>query len=374
MASELEQSTAKKDPKSIEKEKEKIEPKNLIKTIKENEKEKEHLDLSDSNNKNNEIIFININNSRDNVKNSLRNIKKINNENAKDIRLNSSLKRESKELILYGNNPKAIDKKFFMTDKKLLDLEEFTKDKFIEIKNQIEKLKVINPENTQQKTSKSNMLSFNSYRDKGAILPNNTKNEINNTNINNTSFTNHIQNKLTYLNQKINENKSARKNLENKKKKFDLTCHNFRKNKFYNFEQINQKILNSSCKKIKTYSNDEKEKEKEKEKNLVSPRAKEYIKNQFIRNDINALEHKKSENNIYYEKKKRETIDTIKIKNNESKRQKNRNISSGNIYLTQKNGESFSFNEADIKLVYLNKFVNNKLPYAPNEAFLGEMK
>ena len=350
MASELEQSTAKKDYKpSI---KEKIEPKNLNKEVKE---EKENLDTSNSNK----------NNKKDNIKNTIR--------NSKDIKSNSSLKKESNELILYGNNPKAIDKKFFMTDKKLLDLEEFTKDKFMEIKSQIEKLKVVNPDVNQNKLGKSNALSFNSYRDKGTIFSNNTKNEGSNTT--NSSFTKNVSNKLKFLNQKINENKSARKKLENNKKEFDLTCHNFRKNKFYNFEQISQKIFNSSCKKIKTYSNDEKEKEKEKEKNLVSPRAKEYIKNKIVsRNDINAFDPKKSENNFFYEKKKWETIDNIKVKNNDSKRQKNRNISSGNIYLTQKNGECVSFNEADIKLVYLNKFVNNKLPYAPGETFLGEKK
>ena len=350
MASELEQSTAKKDYKpSI---KEKIEPKNLNKEVKE---EKENLDTSNSNK----------NNKKDNIKNTIR--------NSKDIKSNSSLKKESNELILYGNNPKAIDKKFFMTDKKLLDLEEFTKDKFMEIKSQIEKLKVVNPDVNQNKLGKSNALSFNSYRDKGTIFSNNTKNEGSNTT--NSSFTKNVSNKLKFLNQKINENKSARKKLENNKKEFDLTCHNFRKNKFYNFEQISQKIFNSSCKKIKTYSNDEKEKEKEKEKNLVSPRAKEYIKNKIVsRNDINAFDPKKSENNFFYEKKKWETIDNIKVKNNDSKRQKNRNISSGNIYLTKKNGECVSFNEADIKLVYLNKFVNNKLPYAPGETFLGEKK
>ena len=348
MASELEQSTAKKDYKPSVKEK--IEPKNLNKEVKE---EKENIDTSISNK----------NNKKDNTKNTLR--------NSKDIKSNSSFKKESNELILYGNNPKAIDKKFFMTDKKLLDLEEFTKDKFMEIKSQIEKLKVVNPDVNQNKLGKSNALSFNSYRDKGTMFSNKTKNEGSNTT--NSSFTKNVSNKLKFLNQKINENKSARKKLENNKKEFDLTCHNFRKNKFYNFEQISQKIFNSSCKKIKTYSNDEKEKEKE--KNLVSPRAKEYIKNKIVsRNDINAFDPKKTENNFFYEKKKWETIDNIKIKNNESKRQKNRNISSGNIYLTQKNGESVSFNEADIKLVYLNKFVNNKLPYAPGETFLGEKK
>ena len=348
MASELEQSTAKKDYKPSVKEK--IEPKNLNKEVKE---EKENIDTSISNK----------NNKKDNTKNTLR--------NSKDIKSNSSFKKESNELILYGNNPKAIDKKFFMTDKKLLDLEEFAKDKFMEIKSQIEKLKVVNPDVNQNKLGKSNALSFNSYRDKGTMFPNKTKNEGSNTT--NSSFTKNVSNKLKFLNQKINENKSARKKLENNKKEFDLTCHNFRKNKFYNFEQISQKIFNSSCKKIKTYSNDEKEKEKE--KNLVSPRAKEYIKNKIVsRNDINAFDPKKTENNFFYEKKKWETIDKIKVKNNESKRQKNRNISSGNIYLTQKNGESVSFNEADIKLVYLNKFVNNKLPYAPGETFLGEKK
>ena len=114
--------------------------------------------------------------------------------------------------------------------------------------------------------------------------------------------------------------------------------------------------------------------QKEKEKN--TPRVKEYAKaNKIVsRNDIRTLEQKNSDNTTFYEKKKWETIDSMRLKNNESRRQKNRNISSGNIYLTQKNGESISFNEADIKLVYLNKFVNKKLPYAPNNAILLEKK
>ena len=355
MSPELEQSTTKKDYKSLDKKKEKIEPVNLNKTIKEeNEKEKKNLDSSYANNSNNK---------KDIYKNNLRNSRKFNNESDKSFKSFSSLNKEKNELILYGNNPKAIDKKFFMTDKKLLDLEEFTKDKFIEIKNQIEKLKEIKPDNNQQKTIKSNISTYNSYREKGNSLINNAKNE------NNTSFTNNMSNKLKFLNQKINENKSERKNLENKQKAFDLTCQNFKKSKFYNLEQVNQKIFNSSCKKIKTNSNDEKE------KNLVSPKTKQFVKNRLIsRNDLSVLEHKKSDNNIFFEKKKWETIDNAKIKNNENKKQKNRNISSGNIYLTQKNGENVSFNEADIKLVYWNKFVNNKLPYAPNEAFIGEKK
>ena len=61
-------------------------------------------------------------------------------------------------------------------------------------------------------------------------------------------------------------------------------------------------------------------------------------------------------------------IDKIKV--NELKNKiKYRNNSSSNIYLTQKK-ESSSFNETDIKLVYLNKFLN--LPYAPIEAFSYE--
>ena len=134
----------------------------------------------------------------------------------------------------------------------------------------------------------------------------------------------------------------------------------------YNLDQIGQKIFNLSCKKIKTHSNDEKD------KNMISPRGKDYIKNKIVsRNDINTFEQKKTDNNNFYEKKKWETIDNFK-KINENKKQNNRNINSGNIYLTQKNGESTSFIETDIKLVYLNKFVNNKLPYAPSESFFGE--
>ena len=107
---------------------------------------------------------------------------------------------------------------------------------------------------------------------------------------------------------------------------------------------------------------------------MMSPRAKEYITKTYLsRNDINALEQKKSENNFFNEGKKWETIDNIKIKNIDNKKQKNKNSISGNIYLTQKNGDNNnSINENDIKLVYLNKFVNNKLPFAPSDTFLGE--
>ena len=127
-------------------------------------------------------------------------------------------------------------------------------------------------------------------------------------------------------------------------------------------------------KKIKEKSNEQKEKEKE--KNISSPNIKEYIKkNKMIsRNDMRSFEQRNSSDNTFCGKKKWETIDSIRYKNNDYKRQSSRNISTGNIYLTQKKVESISFNEADIKLVYLNKFVNKKLPYTPNEAFPGEKK
>ena len=363
LASELEQSTAKKDIyiTNTKETQDKIEPKNLTKT---NYDTKDNLISSNSiNNCNaNKNIIGNTNNNR--------NIHNLQNE-IKSASIMSN--KEKNELILYGNSPKAIDKKFFMTDKKLLDLEEYTKDKLTEIINQIDKIKMNNMENSnnngvQLKTNKSsNILSFNSYKDKASSLSNNTLN-IKNEKKTNSSFMNNISNKIKYLSQKINENKSARKNYENYKKDLDLNSHNFKKRKFYNLEHINQKIINSSCKKIKTNSNDDKEKK------MMSPRAKEYITKTYLsRNDINALEQKKIENNFFNEGKKWETIDNIKIKNIDNKKQKNKNSISGNIYLTQKNGDNNnSINENDIKLVYLNKFVNNKLPFAPSDTFLGE--
>ena len=360
LASELEQSTAKKICTVNIKEKEnKIEPNNLVKS---NYKATDNFPTYNSNNQNN-------------IKNTINSYSRKNIQNLQnDIKSASIISnKEKNELILYGNNPKAIDKKFFMTDKKLLDLEEFTKDKLKEILNQIDKLKNNNTENNnntvQLRTNKSNnILSFNSYKDKTTSLANNNGN-IKNEKKNNSSFMNNISNKMKFLNQKINENKSDRKNIENYKKDFDLTSHNFKKKKIYNLEQITKKIINSSCKKIKVHSNEEKEKEKK----MMSPKAKEYIKKTYLsRNDINALEQKKSENNIFSEGKKWETIDNIKIKNVEPKKQISKNSSSGNIYLTQKNGENNSLIENDIKLVYLNKFVNNKLPFAPSDTFFGE--
>jgi len=360
LASELEQSTAKKNlAVNIKEKEEKIEPKNLVKSdYKLNDNSPTYNSFNQNNINKNTISAYN-SKSFHNLQNDIKSTSIMSN-------------KEKNEFILYGNNPKAIDKKFFMTDKKLLDLEEYTKDKLKEIINQIDKLKTNNSENNntvQLRTNKSNnILSFNSYKEKTTSLSNNNLN-IKNEKKNNSSFMNNISNKIKYLNQKLNENKSDRKINENYKKDFDATSHNFKKRKFYNLEQISQKIINSSCKKIKTNSNDEKEKEKK----MISPKAKEYIKKMYLsRNDINALEQKKSENNFFCEGKKWETIDNIKIKNIENKKQKNKNLSSENIYLTQKNGENNSFNENEIKLVYLNKFVNNKLPYAPSDTFLGE--
>ena len=360
LASELEQSTAKKNlAVNIKEKEEKIEPKNLVKSdYKLNDNSPTYNSFNQNNINKNTISAYN-SKSFHNLQNDIKSTSIMSN-------------KEKNEFILYGNNPKAIDKKFFMTDKKLLDLEEYTKDKLKEIINQIDKLKANNSENNntvQLRTNKSNnILSFNSYKEKTTSLSNNNLN-LKNEKKNNSSFMNNISNKIKYLNQKLNENKSDRKINENYKKDFDATSHNFKKRKFYNLEQISQKIINSSCKKIKTNSNDEKEKEKK----MISPKAKEYIKKMYLsRNDINALEQKKSENNFFCEGKKWETIDNIKIKNIENKKQKNKNLSSENIYLTQKNGENNSFNENEIKLVYLNKFVNNKLPYAPSDTFLGE--
>ena len=360
LASELEQSTAKKNlAVNIKEKEEKIEPKNLVKSdYKLNDNSPTYNSFNQNNINKNTISAYN-SKSFHNLQNDIKSTSIMSN-------------KEKNEFILYGNNPKAIDKKFFMTDKKLLDLEEYTKDKLKKIINQIDKLKANNSENNntvQLRTNKSNnILSFNSYKEKTTSLSNNNLN-IKNEKKNNSSFMNNISNKIKYLNQKLNENKSDRKINENYKKDFDATSHNFKKRKFYNLEQISQKIINSSCKKIKTNSNDEKEKEKK----MISPKAKEYIKKMYLsRNDINALEQKKSENNFFCEGKKWETIDNIKIKNIENKKQKNKNLSSENIYLTQKNGENNSFNENEIKLVYLNKFVNNKLPYAPSDTFLGE--
>ena len=360
LASELEQSTAKKNLAiNIKEKEEKIEPKNLVKSDYKLNDNSPTYNSFNQNNINKNIISAYNSKSFHNLQNDIKSTSIMSN-------------KEKNEFILYGNNPKAIDKKFFMTDKKLLDLEEYTKDKLKEIINQIDKLKTNNSENNntvQLRTNKSNnILSFNSYKEKTTSLSNNNLN-IKNEKKNNSSFMNNISNKIKYLNQKLNENKSDRKINENYKKDFDATSHNFKKRKFYNLEQISQKIINSSCKKIKTNSNDEKEKEKK----MISPKAKEYIKKMYLsRNDINALEQKKSENNFFCEGKKWETIDNIKIKNIENKKQKNKNLSSENIYLTQKNGENNSFNENEIKLVYLNKFVNNKLPYAPSDTFLGE--
>ena len=148
LASELEQSTAKKDLASNKKEekfkinKNIIEPLNLVKTIQEEKefpgssslrdktylnsyRDRESSDFSNKNQeKNNYILNKLINN-------------KENNE-TKDI-----LEYNNNELLLYGDNPREIEKKFIMTDQKIFDLEEYTKEKIEEILSKIEKLNKI---------------------------------------------------------------------------------------------------------------------------------------------------------------------------------------------------------------------------------------
>ena len=366
LASELEQSTAKKDFASSKKEekikinKNIIEPLNLVKTIQE---EKEITGSSTMRDK----TFLNSN--RDNIES---NKNKNNNSfclnkliNEKDNKKNE-LNDNNNELFLYGNNPREIDKKFILTDKKLLDLEEYTKEKIVEIIAQINKLKSTQ-KNEYKYNSKNNNKdvnvsmkeknSFNSYR---GILGYNDKNE-KKININNNIKSN-IFKGLNIKNDE-NINKENIINYEKNKNLLDLTYHNFHKNKLYNIEQINQKIFNSSCKKIKTCTsiNDY-------ENNFHTTKARDFSKNKISDiKDVNISEQKKSEKkNIV------NNININKIKNNDLKKIKCRNNSSGNIYLTQKKGESLSFNEAEIKLVYLNKFVNHHLPYAPIEHFSGE--
>lgn len=201
--------------------------------------------------------------------------------------------------------------------------------------------------------------SFNSYR---GILGYNDKNE-KKININNNIKSN-ISKGLNIKNDE-NINKENILNYEKNKNFLDLTCHNFHKNKLYNIEQINQKIFNSTCKKIKTCTsiNDN-------ENNFHTTKAMDFTKNKISDiKDANISEQKKSEKKTNFELN---NININKIKNNDLKKIKYRNNSSGNIYLTQKKGESLSFNEAEIKLVYLNKFVNHYLPYAPIEPFSGE--
>ena len=367
LASELEQSTAKKDFASSKKEekikinKNIIEPLNLVKTIQE---EKEITGSSTMRDK----TFLNSN--RDNIES---NKNKNNNSfclnkliNEKDNKKNELNDNNNNEFFLYGNNPREIDKKFIMTDKKLLDLEEYTKEKIVEIIAQINKLKSTQ-KNEYKYNSKNNNKdvnvsmkeknSFNSYR---GILGYNDKNE-KKININNNIKSN-IFKGLNIKNDE-NINKENIINYEKNKNLLDLTYHNFHKNKLYNIEQINQKIFNSSCKKIKTCTsiNDY-------ENNFHTTKARDFSKNKISDiKDVNISEQKKSEKkNIV------NNININKIKNNDLKKIKCRNNSSGNIYLTQKKGESLSFNEAEIKLVYLNKFVNHHLPYAPIEHFSGE--
>ena len=362
MASELEQSTAKKDIASNKKgekfevNKESIEPVNLVKTIQEEKdvptpstiREKVDILFSNSNSLNENTLDSNIKTERINNNinfNSLINQKESRNCSEKSKFNNNKRNTESR------NEQKLIDKKVFLTNKKLLALEKYTKEKIIEIIAQINKLKLIynyfdklNDINSSLKEKNS---SFNSF--KGILSTNN-----------NTDKT-HIFKSLSIK----NDDKNNIINYKKNKNGFDLTCSNFYRNKLYKIEPSNQKIFNYSCKKLKTSSN-----LNEMENPFNSAKSKDFFKrNIFNQKECNNCENKK-ENSNNKENKKWDinNINIInKIKNNEFKKVKYRNNSLGNIYLTQKRGETISFNETDIKLVYLNKLVNDYLPYAPND-------
>ena len=360
LASELEQSTAKKDLASNKKEekfkinKNIIEPLNLVKTIQE---EKEFPGSSSLRDK----TFLNSYRDRESSDFSNKNQEKKNyclnklinnkeNNETKDI-----LEYNNNELLLYGDNPREIEKKFIMTDQKIFDLEEYTKEKIEEILSKIEKLnKIQNKYNNKNsiKNVNSSMKeknSFNSYR---GILGYNDKIKIEKKN----SISN-IGKSNIFKGLKLKEGDSSMKkhHFNYDKKFFDSTCQNFHKNKLYNLEKINQKIFNSSCKKIKICTNiNEFEK-----KFLHTTKAREFNSN-------------KKDNALSENEKKNNNGDNNLIKDFELKKGKCRNNSSGNLYLTQKRGESLSIHEADIKLVYLNKFVNNQLPFIPVEPLVEE--
>ena len=260
-------------------------------------------------------------------------------------------RNKNKYNTINRNEQKIIDKKVLLTNKKLLALEKYTKEKIIEIIAQINKLKLIYNQldklNDINSSLKENNNSF-----KG-IFSNNS----------NTDKT-HIFKSLSIKNDdKINKNNIIY--FTKNKDGFDLTCSNFYRNKLYKIEPSYQKIFNYSCKKLKTCSN-----LNEIENPINSAKSKDFFKrNIFSQKENNNYENKK-ENSNNKENKKWDinNINIInKVKNNEFKKVKYRNNSLGNLYLTQKRGETCSFNETDIKLVYLNKLVNDYLPYAPND-------
>ena len=367
LASELEQSTAKKDIGSNKKDeifnKKIIKPLNLVKEIQE---EKEFPDSTLLRNKN-EILLLNknremvndSNKKQENINNNLSLNKLINEKDNNNIIKKESINKNyntnnNNELILYGNNPKEIDKKFIITDKKILDLEEYTKDKILEIITQIEQLKN-NIKKSIKNTNKKNnndMKDNNKFNTNRGILSYNYKNK--NETVarnNNTKY-----NIFNGLKNKNDENINNLTNLEkNKKDYFNSTGFNFHKNNLYNIEQISHKVFNSSCKKLNTCDLDN---------NFHSNKIENILKNKIlIKKVCESCKEKKNENK---ENKKWDINSINNLNNNELKKIKYRNNSSGNIYFNQKQ-HNLSFNEIDIKMVYLNKFVNDYLPYAPYE-------
>ena len=365
MASELEQSTAKKDIASnkkgdkLEVNKGSIEPVNLVKTIQEEKdvptpstlREKVDILFSNSNTMNEKTLDSNIKTER--INNNINSNSLINQKESLNCSEKSKL-NNNKSNATSRNEQKLIDKKVFLTNKKLLALEKYTKEKIIEIIAQINKLKLIynhldklNGINSSLKEKNS---SFNSF--KGILSTNYNIDKI------------HIIKSLGIKNDdKINKNNII--NFKKNKNGFDLTCSNFYRNKLYRIEPSNQKIFNYSCKKLKTCSN-----LNEIENHFNSAKSKDFLKkNIFNQKQNNNCENKK-ENSINKENKIWDinNINIInKIKNNEFQKVKYRNNSLGNIYLTQKRDETCPFNETDIKLVYLNKLVNDYLPYAPKD-------
>ena len=210
LASELEQSTSKKliglvnqkksNDESLQKMLiQKIEPINLINNIKNNEISnvdiiKENNLRSQShekrdNNKNKEIIVNNENFSegeytpKDNINIKLKSLVEGDIESENEINEHKNNKISSLEetnnnnenpYIFINNNPEEINKKLFLFSQKLFDIEEYMKEKFLEIIKQIDLIKQCN------NNKKANQI--NQYRTIGFRTDQNIFNTINNDN------------------------------------------------------------------------------------------------------------------------------------------------------------------------------------------------
>ena len=376
LASELEQSTAKKLKSFANQKKssddnlqknliQKIEPINLINNIKNNEisdvdniKENKLRSQSNEkrdNNMNKEILVNNENFSegeytpKDNINIKLKSLvegdveseKEINEHKnnkllspedckSKDINNNNEYNNENPYNIYIKNNPEEINKKLFLFSQKLFDIEEYMKEKFLEIIKQVDLIK--------QSNNSKKINQINQYRTIGFRTDQNIFNTINNDNHSNCNYS---------LNGK-DENINSLNNLAIKSPKFEANSQFYSSGQsklMKKYDYFKDNILIDSINKNNNNNN-----------NNIKNEDLSVIKN-FIEKTINI-----NNNNLLYKNCSKKKLKGL---------MKNKNLNFINIFsgriennenIPSKLRNNSTINGNDMKWVDLKVLINSKMP------------